>query len=111
VTGRSVVLDATFLNPRWRERAREMAEQLGVDLLLIECQCPPDVARERLTARARELFEASEADWGIYQEQRHRYGESFGEADELPRLTLQTDRPSGQILDDVLQHIDLRHRL
>jgi len=111
VTGRSVVLDATFLNPRWRERAREMAEQLGVDLLLIECQCPPEVARERLTARARELFEASEADWGIYQEQRHRYGTSFGEAEELPLLTLQTDRRSGQILDDVLSRIDLRRRI
>jgi aminoglycoside phosphotransferase family enzyme/predicted kinase len=110
VTGRSAVLDATFLNPRWRERARELAEHLGVELLLIECQCPPEVARERLAARARELFEASEADWGIYQEQRHRYGTSFGE-EELPMLTLQTDRPSGQILDDVLQHIELRRRL
>ena len=110
-TGRSAVLDATFLNPRWRERAREMAERLGVELLLIECQCPPEVARERLTKRARELFEASEADWAIYQEQRHRYGESFGEVEELPLLTVQTDRPSGMILDDVLSRLDLRRRL
>lgn len=111
VTGGSAVLDATFLNPRWRERAREVAERLGVDLLLIECQCPPEVARERLTKRARELFEASEADWAIYQEQRHRYGESFGEDEALPLLTVRTDRHSGQILDDVLSRLDLRRRL
>jgi aminoglycoside phosphotransferase family enzyme/predicted kinase len=110
-TGHSAVLDATFLNPRWRERARGIAERLGVDLLLIECQCPPEVARERLTKRARELFEASEADWAIYQEQRQRYGESFGEVEELPLLTVQTDRPSGMILDDVLSRLDLRRRL
>ncbi len=111
VSGRSVVLDATFLNPRWRERAQELASRLELDLLLIECQCPPDVARERLTRRAKELLEPSEADWAIYQQQRQRYGESFDELEELPMLTLKTDRPSAQILNEVLSSIDLQRRL
>ena len=109
--GRSVVLDATFLNPHWRDRAEELASRTGVDLMLVECQCPPDVARERLVRRARELLEASEADWAIYQEQRRRYGESFGEVDALPLLTVQTDRASAMILDEVLSQLDLKRRL
>jgi aminoglycoside phosphotransferase family enzyme/predicted kinase len=108
--GRSAVLDATFLNPRWHERAKEIADRTGAELLMIECQCPPNVARERLAKRARELLEPSEADWAIYQEQRHRYGESFGDL-ELPMLRLQTDRPSAMILDDVLGRLDLKRRL
>ena len=108
--GRSAVLDATFLNPRWRERAKDLSARTGSDLLLIECQCPPEVARERLTRRARELLEPSEADWAIYQEQRHRYGESFGDL-ELPLLTLQTDQSSAMILDEVLSRLHLRRRL
>ncbi len=110
-SGQSVVLDATFLNPRWREKAQDVASRLGADLLLIECQCPPDVARERLTRRARELFEASEADWAIYQHQRQRYGAALEEMDALPMLTLQTDKPSALILDQVLQRLDLKRRL
>ena len=102
-SGRSVVLDATFLNPRWRERARELATRLGAELLLIECQCPPEVARERLTRRAKELLEPSEADWAIYQQQRQRYGESFGELEELPMLKLRTDKSSALVLDEILE--------
>ncbi len=110
-SGRSVVLDATFLNPRWRERAQEIVWRLGLDLLLIECQCPPNVARERLTRRAKELLEPSEADWAVYQQQRQRYGESFDELEQMPMLTLRTDKPSAQILDEVLSSLDLNRRL
>ncbi len=108
--GRSAVLDATFLNPRWRERAATLARETSTDVLLIECQCPPDVARERLVKRARELLEPSEADWAIYQEQRHRYGESLSDV-QLPMLTLQTDQPSAMIVDSLLQQLDLQRRL
>lgn len=108
--GRSAVLDATFLNPKWRERASDLSARSGADLLMIECQCPPEVARDRLTKRARELFEPSEADWAIYQEQRRRYGESFGEV-ALPLITLKTNRPSALILDEVLTKLDLKRRL
>ena len=81
------------------------------DLLLIECQCPPNVARERLTRRAKELLEPSEADWAVYQQQRQRYGESFDELEQMPMLTLRTDKPSAQILDEVLSSLDLNRRV
>jgi predicted kinase len=110
-SNRSAVLDATFLNPHWRERAQDLAARMGLDLLLIECQCPPNVARERLTRRAKELLEPSEADWAIYQHQRQLYGAALQEMDEMPMLTLQTDRSSALIVDEVLSQLELKRRL
>lgn len=112
--GRSVVFDATFLDPRWRARGREVAEAAGADLYLIECQCPPDIVRDRLARRARELFEPSEADWSIYQKQRARYGAALAavaEKDGAPDLVVQTNRPTSRILEEILTSIALRRKL
>lgn len=109
--GRSAVLDATFLDPSWREAARDMAAELGVDLLLIECQAPPAVVEERLARRSGLMADPSEADWAVYQEQRRRYGDVLAPLENVPQLTLDTNRPSAQVLDDILTHISLRPRL
>ena len=109
--GESVVADATFLDPHWRLRARDLAAKMGVDLLLFECQCPPEIVEERLARRARELFEPSEADWKIYQRQRERYGEGLDRLTAVPQVVVRTDRPSAQILEDVLARLPLRRRL
>lgn len=109
--GRSIVLDATFLDPHWRERARDLAQSRGADLLLIECRCPPEVVHHRLLYRAQEPGQVSEATWAIYQEQRARYGETFAEVAGLPHVVVDTDRPSAQVLEDVLCRLSLRRRL
>ncbi len=109
--GRSIVLDATFLDPHWRERARDLAQSHDAEILLIECRCPPDVVYHRLLYRAQEPGQVSEATWAIYQEQRSRYGETFAEVAGLPHLVVETDRPSAQVLQDVLCRLSLRRRI
>lgn len=52
--GRSVVLDATFRARAQRQRARELAARLGVEIVFVECRCPRERAIERLRARERE---------------------------------------------------------
>ena len=108
--GKSVVLDATFLNPTWRRAALELAERLSCDFVFIECRCPPEVVRDRLAHRARELLEPSEADWAIYQRQRERYGPAIA-SDEQPGIVVDTNRPSAMVLEDILQRLDLARRL
>lgn len=110
-SGRSVVLDATFLDPQWCERARDIGQAAGVDLLLIECRCPPEVVRERLARRATVILEPSEADWMIYQQQRERFGEMLAQVAGLPQMVVDTDRPSAQVLDTILSTLHLRRRL
>lgn len=109
--GQSAVLDATFLDPRWHERAHEVASSAGADVLLIECRCPPAVVYERLEQRARVAAEPSDADWTVYQRQRERFGDTLVRVVKMPCIAINTDQSSSLILDAILSSLRLRQRL
>lgn len=50
--GESVVLDATWLDPQARELAAAAARSTSSHLVEMRCTPPPNVARERIIARA-----------------------------------------------------------
>ena len=50
--GESVVLDATFTDPRWRAEARALAGDASAVLGELRCTAPADVAASRLSDRA-----------------------------------------------------------
>lgn len=52
VLGRSVVLDATFAEPLWRERARTLAEEVSADLHEFRCVAPMRLIEARIARRA-----------------------------------------------------------
>jgi len=60
--GRPAVLDATFLDGRWREEAAAMARQAGVPFLLVETVTGPAVLEARLAERSRRGANPSDAD-------------------------------------------------
>jgi uncharacterized protein len=64
----SVILDAAFLKQAERERAIKMAEELGVDYLLVECRLSPELTQKRLLRRLGEVS-ASDGRWEIYRKQ------------------------------------------
>lgn len=49
--GRTVVLDATFADERWREAAREMARRSSAEVLELRCTLDHDLADARLLSR------------------------------------------------------------
>lgn len=49
--GRSVVLDATFSDPRWQQAATAAARDRAADLVVLACACPAAVVADRLTRR------------------------------------------------------------
>ncbi|MCX2726558.1 AAA family ATPase [Thermomicrobium sp. 4228-Ro] len=110
-TGRSVVLDATFLDREWREAARALATRYSARPMLVECCCPAEIVEERLRYRAHEPGQASEATWPIYLEQRARYGETMEPIAGLAHLTVDTAQPLPFVLDVVLTWLPLRERL
>ncbi len=59
--GQSVVLDASWIDSSWRERARDVADRTRSDLL--ECRCEADLAEaeRRITRRLAEQTDISEA--------------------------------------------------
>jgi predicted kinase len=67
--GISLILDATNLSERFRERLYNIADRLGVRLILVRVEAPPEVVYERLKVRQKAASPAnkSDADWGVYQ--------------------------------------------
>ncbi|OGO30041.1 MAG: hypothetical protein A2Z29_06385 [Chloroflexi bacterium RBG_16_56_11] len=67
--GMPLILDATNLSERYRERIYSIADHRQARLILVLVQAPPGVVQERLKARAgrRDSSESSEADWAVYE--------------------------------------------
>jgi predicted kinase len=67
--GISLILDATNLSERFRERLYNIADRLGVRLILVRVEAPPEVVYERLKVRQKAASPAnkSDADWAVYQ--------------------------------------------
>ena len=66
--GYPVIFDATNLTERAREPLGEIAHRVGVPLVLVQFDAPPDLVRRRLARRSRgEVDDTwSDADWRIY---------------------------------------------
>ena len=65
--GISVVLDATNLSEGNREYLYNIADRLGVRLILVRISAPPRLVRERLEKRQALATERSDADWEVYE--------------------------------------------
>ena len=67
--GMPLILDATNLSERHRERLYNIAERLNARLILVRVEAPPDLVQERLKARSgqKKMEDNSDADWLVYQ--------------------------------------------
>jgi predicted kinase len=67
--GISLILDATNLSEHNRERLYNIADRLGVKLVLVRVEAPPEVVYARLRSRVEGINPQgnSDADWSVYQ--------------------------------------------
>jgi predicted kinase len=67
--GIPLILDATNLSERHRERLYNIADRLDVKLILVRVEAPAKIVQERLKARQEDANPGnkSDADWGVYQ--------------------------------------------
>ena len=67
--GIPLILDATNLSERSRERLYSIAEHLDTKLILVRVEAPAEVVRERLRIRQGGINpgDKSDADWEVYQ--------------------------------------------
>ncbi len=66
--GIPVILDATNLTERYRERLYNIAEKRNARLILVGVKAPPEIVRERLKNRViKNNGDKSDADWEVYQ--------------------------------------------
>jgi aminoglycoside phosphotransferase family enzyme/shikimate kinase len=78
--GRSVIVDASFSRRDLREPYARLSEKLGIPLIVLFVRAPLETVRERLSRRADDPTEASDADLEIYR----RAKNGFEPPDEIP---------------------------
>ncbi len=99
---RSVVLDGTFLSADLHSEATELAKRYGAETLVVRCDCPVDVARERIADRIETGTSLSDARPDFYERQR-----LANECDPpgLPVLNVDTTDSQPAILKTVFAHL------
>jgi len=67
--GMPVILDATNLSERHRERIYNIAERLNARLIMVRVEAPPELVQKRLKKRLGKINpeDNSDADWTVYQ--------------------------------------------
>lgn len=75
VKGQPVILDATFLESRYRHLAAQVAHDAGVPLVIVETICDEAVVAERISRRAAQAEAISDATLAVYRAQRQRLEE------------------------------------
>lgn len=69
--GVSVILDGTFLKRTWLEAAVTLAARRQADVAILHCDCPAQVAADRVAERQAAGSSLSEISAGLLQQQRH----------------------------------------
>lgn len=98
--GESVVLDASWSDPAWREAARQVAVATTSDLVELCCEAPPDVAAARLAERGAHGRDPSDADSDVAAWMARRFA-SWPEAEHLDTRAI----PS-RVLADAVRAVD-----
>lgn len=106
MSGHSVIVDAVNAVEPARLQWRDLAARADVQLRVIEVACSdPDLHRERLEKRVRNLPHVEETSWRAVEQSLEDYQEWKGECAELPRITLDTVNPLGQNVDAAVRFI------
>ena len=101
--GFCAIVDATFLRRSDRTRFAQLAKDLGVPALLVQCEAPPSVLRERIEEREREGTDASEAGMDVLRWQLAN-AEPVGSDEGLRILRVETTR--SDMLEELIREIE-----
>ena len=97
--GRSVVVDATFLEEARLRALYDAVKAVGTELRIVECSAPDGVLKERLEKRAGE-DSVSDADYGILLKQKYIY-----ETTDLPLIRADTETGMKELLLEINRKI------
>ena len=98
--GISLVLDATNLSERFRERLYSIADRTNARLVMVLVEAPPEVVRQRLADRAGDPEDNSDADWSVYCQMRPSV-----ERISRNHYVIDTSRDTEPVIDKVVREI------
>jgi len=97
--GRSVILDGSYKRAQERQRVRRLARDQKARVVFVYCDCPPEVARERLGIRLTDPQAISDGRVELFEDQRRDF-DPFSPEDR-PLLRLDTNRDPEVVLEDL----------
>ena len=97
--GQSVILDGSYKRAGERARVRQLARGHEARVAFVYCECPPEVARERLGIRLTDPEAISDGRVELFEDQMQDF-DPFGPEDR-PLLRLDTTRDPAVVLDDL----------
>ena len=98
--GIPVILDATNLEERGRERLYNIAEKTDARLILVSVKAPPELVEKRLSKRttSKNTNDNSDADWAVYQKM-----EATAENIKRNHFVVDTSRDITPVIDKVVR--------
>ncbi len=103
--GYSVIVDATFLKARQRQLFAQLSVDLGKSYLILDCEAPDELLRERIIARQQAGADPSDADLQVLEMQiKNREALSDQELPQSISLDTRQFPPQGLLLQ-VTEHI------
>jgi predicted kinase len=102
--GLSVVVDSPLTYHTTYEQAKELARKYAVPLLVIHCQCPPEVQKHRLEGRKGKVFEFQITTWEEWLQWKPRF-EEFDDHG----CTIDTSNPLEESLAKVMHSLHELH--
>jgi predicted kinase len=100
--GIPLILDATNLEERHRERIYNIAETADAKLILVSVKAPPELVKKRLKKRAenKNVHNNSDADWVIYQKMK-----PVEEKISRNHFSVDTSRDITPVIDKVVREV------
>lgn len=101
--GIPLILDATNLSERYRERLYHIADHLDTKLILVRVEAPPEVVYQRLKARTAETNSEnnSDADWAVFQKMK-----SSVQKISRNHFAVNTSRDITPVLDKIVRQVN-----
>jgi predicted kinase len=102
--GRSVILDGSFKRALERKRLRRLARDQQARVIFVYCECPAEVARERLGIRLTDPEAISDGRVELFEDQARDFDPFTPE--DRPLLRLDTDREPQVVQEELINFID-----
>jgi predicted kinase len=102
--GANVILDASFKRAAERRQARRLARELGGRAVMVYCECPPEVARQRLGIRTGDPAAISDGRLELFADQARDFDPLSPE--DRPLLRLDTNRDTAAVLAELQDFVE-----
>jgi predicted kinase len=103
--GRNVILDGSYKRAFERTRVRRLARDRGARVMFVYCECPPEVARERLGIRLTDPEAISDGREELFEDQMRDFDPFMPE--DRPLLRLDTTREQAVVLEELKSFVQI----